>query len=73
METRMMGSLEEVWMMAAEMSAELRHIGALGEEGGPTGGVDSSRFDDLVMDAELREKTRRLFLDGHYARSVEEA
>lgn len=34
---------------------------------------DGVRFYEFVLDADLRSKTEKLFLDGHYARAVEEA
>ena len=34
---------------------------------------DKEAFYEFVLDADLRSKTEKLFLDGHYARAVEEA
>lgn len=35
--------------------------------------LKESSFSDFVIDKDLRAKTEKLFIDGHYARAVEEA
>lgn len=49
---------------ALDVSASIPIQGKSDEEG---------LFDLFVVDSELRMKTKKLFTDGHYARSVEEA
>ena len=39
----------------------------------PSGGLDQPTFDQIVDDDELRQTSRKLFLDGYYALAVEEA
>ena len=39
----------------------------------PSSGLDPPTFDQIVDDDELRETSRKLFLDGYYALAVEEA
>lgn len=35
--------------------------------------LNQSSFDELITNKSLRKKTKKLFLDGHHARAVEEA
>jgi uncharacterized protein (TIGR02391 family) len=68
-----MADIEAIVQSARRVQSEIDKLG-MGQQSIPVKKRDLVELYDVVIDCEdLRNVTRKLFIDGHYARAVEEA
>lgn len=62
----------EVFELAKSLQSDITRLGFSNEDLRQSN-MKKPLFSEFVLDEDLKAKTERLFIDGHYARAVEEA
>ena len=64
---------KNVLLVAQEINREIKGNGLFDKKTASDEDEKHLTYDELITNKSLRRKTRKLFLDGHHARAVEEA